>query len=250
MRIAIPTDELTAPITELAVQVCESNGFTLVRAAEEECADMMLDNRVQVALLSPLAYGKATGVVDVCVVDATCVALDGFTNVAGVYFSHNAAIIETVGTEHPDRFLMHMGTILLKERYDAQHAVVSKTNSSDGTDCVVARITANAQATLDVSEEFTDMAECMLPAFMWVCRADVEMPALANILESMAAPTTTVQEVSEVVHLPNEQFTRGGRIVYRWSDEVGEGLNAVLNLLYFHQSLTVLPEIAIFNDPT
>lgn len=247
MRIAIPEDALVAPIVARAETVCAERGWTLRTSTEQGCAELLANNLVDVALVSPLAYGRAAGVVDYNIVPGPCVALVDFTNTAGIYFTQNIATITHIGAENPDNFMEQMGVVILRERYEAEAAaVLTLERDSIAADCIVARPTEDGPtATLDVSEEFSDLAECPLPAYLWVCRLDADVSVLPEALTDMADQEIVEHTVEEHVHLCDDHFVREGRIHYRWSDDVEEGLLAVLNLLYFHQRLPNLPDIKL-----
>ena len=250
MRIAVPTDTLAHPILVHAHDVCSRLGWTLLNADVDACADMLLANKVEVALVSPIHYGLATGKLDLNIVDGSCVALQDYTNTMGVFFPNNVAEITRIGATNPTHFLSQMGAVVLRERFEAANVSVDlvATNLQD-VDCVLAQPPYdNKVATLDVSEEFTDMAECPLPVYIWACCPEADIDALPSVLLAMADATYVEQQVEEEVHIHDEHFTREGKILYRWTDEVEEGLNAVFNLLFFHQILPKLPEINLLSQ--
>lgn len=247
MRIAVPSDPLVQSIVANVQETCNRLGWTLIIRSSDECADMLMSNRADVALITPFHYGMATGKLDLNIVGGPCVALHDFTNTMGVYFPNNVAFIKTIAATHPDHFLSKMGAIVLRERFEAEDvSMIQVGNADESSDCVLAFPSEYQRvATLDVSEEFTDMAECPLPVYLWACRVDSVSEQLAGAVAAMADNNVVDQFVEEVVHIHDEHFTREGKVLYRWSGEVEEGLNAVFNLLYFHQVLPVLPEIKL-----
>lgn len=251
MRLAVPTDPLVDPLVEHAEDVCSRLGWTLLRVPEEQCEELLLANRVDAALLTPLAYGRAAGVVEYNIVKGACVALYDFTNVAGVYFPNEVSEIRTVGSTTPNDFLVHMGAILLRERFESTSITITQTVESAGAapDCVIERITSTEHAaTLDVSEEFTDLAECPLPLYLWVCRMDADIDQLPDALLAMSDAQLLEYTVTEELQIHDEHIYRDGKVIFRWNAEIEEGLTATLNLLYFHQLLTVMPEIKILGE--
>lgn len=251
MRIAVPNHPLAAPLLVHAQETCDSLGWKLLRMSDEECSDMLLSNRVDAALLTPVHYGLATGKVDLNIIPGPCVALHDYTNTMGVYFPNDVAVIKNIGAVAPQDFLSQMGAIVLRERFEAEENAVTTLSDStqSSADCILAYPPAfDRPATLDVSEEFTDMAECPLPVYIWTCRLDADLEALPTAITSMADAQRTTEHVEEVVRIHDDHFTREGTIHYRWNDDIEEGLNAVFNLLFFHQVLPKLPEIKLLGS--
>ncbi len=253
MRIAIPDHPLVAPLVQNAVGVCERLGWTLLRVSADQAEDMLATNRADVALVSPLAYGKASGIVEYNIVPNTCVALSEYTATMGIIFPHDVASIRKIGAENPNNFLVVIGALMLRERYEASAEPVLRIPSESTAresavtvDCIIGEPQSSSRnALLDVSEEFYDFVESPLPVFLWVCRLDGETDKLSEAIQSMANRDLPEVVVTEQIPLYGDSFPREGKILYRWSDDVEEGLTAVLNLLYFHQTLNNLPEIKL-----
>jgi hypothetical protein len=251
MRLAVPDIPLVDPLLRNAEAVCGRLGWTLQRVPVDQCAELLAANRVEAALISPLAYGQASGVVDYHIVPQTCVALVDFTNVMGITFPADVPMINTIGAEQPTDFLVIMGALMLQERFEARGAGITQlaaggAATAPAVDSIIAAPRPGAELPmLDVSEEFFDLAESPLPAFLWVYRMEADVDALPAALAEMADAELPEAVVREPGSLTEDHFPREGRIQYRWTDEVEEGLTAVLNLLYFHQYLTNLPDIKL-----
>lgn len=252
MRIAIPNDALIEPLVSHHDWVCSDRGWHVVHAAASDCADMLFTNRADITLMTPLDYGRAAGVVDFTIVPVSCVALGDFTNQMGISFPSNIAYIKTIGSDNPTDYLVNIGAIVLRERFEAeavsieqiQPGTIHSVSTGLPVDCVIASPTnSSGLALLDVSEEFFDLAEAPLPVWMWVCRADTYQPDIPEALLAMANASITEQSIHEPLAVDSDALSREGKILYRWTDVVEEGLQAVLNLLYFHQFLSVLPDI-------
>jgi hypothetical protein len=87
MKIAIPRLELAQPLLTHAADVAARHGFTLVEASLEECGTMLLNNHVDVALMSPHGYGLGVGRVDYRLIPGPCLALEDYTHASGVWIS-------------------------------------------------------------------------------------------------------------------------------------------------------------------
>ena len=54
------------------------------------------------------------------------------------------------------------------------------------------------------------------------------------------------REVSEIVPITADHMPREGKILYRWNDDVQEGMEAALHMLFYHQLLSEIPAIKLF----
>jgi|GEM_PF-1579721 len=252
MRIVVPHHSLTKPLLANAVQACSDFGASLRELSADDCERYLADSLADAALLSPLQYSRISDYTECTIIPATCVALSGFTNAMGIFLSDTVAHIRSIGAYNPDDFVTIMGSIILRERYEAASTAIHKLSTDGAPDSEDAKLDAiirvpdaeYAVAQLDVSEEFTDMAESPLPILLWVVRHEVAHRTTHDALLAMADATTELH-VAEAGVIGKDYEPRAGTVLYRWSDEVEDGLDAAVNLLFYHQALTVLPEIRI-----
>ncbi len=250
MRIAVPQNPLYKPLLQKVDDVCEQMGWSVHRASAEECASLLLNNHADLALLSPLGYGRGVGKVDFRIIPEPCMSLIDYTAVAGILFSENAQEIDTVGSRTPNEFLPIIGSLLMREKYEvADNPLVFATDFST-VDCLIEEypLLGNSfpsQIALDVGEEWFDMIELPLPIGLWVCRNDAEMGNIAASVKSMASDTLTNVTVQETMNRETDYLAREGQINFQWSDEVEQGLDSVLRLFFYYQILPELPAIKL-----
>jgi hypothetical protein len=168
--------------------------------------------------------------------------------VAGVSFNGGLDEIKTVGSSRPKSFHAIMGSLILREKYGAHSTPVVGTNEAGIPDAVVeSRDDTQTLPTLDLSEEWGDIAEAPLPMALWACRSEAatEIENLDEIIASIADAAIAEEQVLEAESDETDAFPREGKMMYRWSDEIETGLIAAMNLLYFHQMIPEIPEVKI-----
>ncbi|MBI2794621.1 MAG: hypothetical protein HYX66_08255 [Ignavibacteria bacterium] len=250
MRIAIPQNLLYKPLLQNVDVVCEQMGWRVHRASGEDCASLLLNNHVDLALISPLGYGRGVGKVDYRIISEPCISLIDYTAVAGIMFSENAQEIDTIGSRTPKEFLPVIGSLLMREKYEVADNPVVLAADFSTVDCLIEEypLVGNSfpsQIALDIGEEWFDMIELPLPVGLWVYRTDAEIGNIAANVRAMASDTLTNVMVHESLNGETEYLAREGQINYQWSDEVEQGLDSVLRLFYYYQVLPELPAIKL-----
>lgn len=239
MIVAIPTTALAQPLVASIDAVAERLNWKIVRASESECSRMLLANTADVALLTPLGYGEGVGKVDYRIIPGPSVMLHDFTNVVGVTFTEGALDIQTAASAAPTDWLVRMGALLLAEKFE-----IRVTMTEAPADCTIDYVGASV-ATIDVSEEYGDITDGPLPAYIWVARMDADLDALTDAIQASADPAIADRAVIEQLSAEADHFPREGRITFRWTNETEDALDAALNLLFFHQVLPEIPAVKL-----
>jgi hypothetical protein len=99
---------------------------------------------------------------------------------------------------------------------------------------------------MDLGEEWFDIVESPLPLAVWVHRVDSEYIEHVAIVREFADENLLHREVSEIVPITADHMPREGKILYRWNDDVQEGMEAALHMLFYHQLLSEIPAIKLF----
>lgn len=246
MRIAISDAPYLAPLVANIDAIAEQRGWEVQRVPEERATTLLLNNRVEIALFSPLGYAAAVGKVDYRIIGGPCLALEGYTNVAGIDFNGQLDEIESVGSSRPTSFHATIGSLILREKFDAASTPVVATTPEVLADAVVKTPDESERPlTLDLSEEWADIADSPLPVAIWACRAEADMEDLAGVIESFADNSITELPVNEAETDETDAFPRDGKMMFRWNDEIETGLVAAMNLLFFHQVIPEIPEVKL-----
>ena len=255
MRIALPSHPYLEALTAPVADACNSAGWTVHVVPEADVASMLQRKLVDLALITPLAYGRALGTSDLRIVPVSCVVMHDFTHVVGMAIRDGAEEITTMGSHSPEDFLPVLGGLLMQEKYGAEPSYLIDLSSSDkSVDCVIDVISDTAEAFhLDLSEEWFDAAEMPVVTAIWACHADADD---ASISQAVSVLSTTIPGTIEVhedytLMLDGEEdvIERDGRITWTWNSEVEEALESMLTFLYFHQRLTAMPALKILGRP-
>lgn len=243
MTIATPKLELARPLLENIEAVCARQGITIRTCSLEECGELLNNNLVQAALVSPQGYGMGVGKVDFRIVPGPCLALQDFTNTYGASFAEGRAELSTFYAPEPTSFMSRMMRMIMSEKFDVAMQSVAV---ADDADCRMGPPISGTSHTLDLGEEWFDIAEAPLPLALWVVRVDSEIEAFDQLVRDAAGGPIAEKPVSELPSTHSDHTPREGTILYQWSDAVEEGLVATLNALYFHQSLPEIPAVKVY----
>ena len=92
MRLAISNAKYLDPIVANLDRVAQEQGWEVFRVPEEQATTMLLNNRVELALFSPLGYASAVGTVDYRIIAGPCVAMEGCTSAVGISFNGGLSV--------------------------------------------------------------------------------------------------------------------------------------------------------------
>lgn len=254
INIAIPNYKFLEPIVFNIKQFEESSNIKVFEVAESDCYDLLATNKVDVALFTPLDYGKILKNADLRIIPTVCYAMEGFTGIFSLYFKAGLDNIEKCPAPANDDYLTAIFKILLAEKYEI-HSEILKSNKTPEELLDEYKITFHYDnddkiaPSMDLSEEWFDSNESILPVCFWVVRNE-EAPD--NIVEFVSLikkyPTQEYIPVSKFDHSINEDRT--GNIILKWSDEIEKSLENVLDMLYFYQYIPEIPEIKLLGETT
>ncbi len=252
VRVAVPNDELLTPLFSSPPPA----DVELMLTSPEDCAQLLATNRVDVALLSPLAYGHAGATTEYRIIPASALALEGYTERVWLYFRPSVRTLRRCAVPSRTHFLTHALRLLLLELYDLDPELIVRPGQT------VAQALTDADAVLSWHEDFStlhrlDLSEEWYTAFehplvlgFWVCRGE-ELPAqLPDLLLQLAAPG--LPEAEAVVECVEPRPTpalpaRRGQLYWRWSTTLSEALHETLTLLYYHGLVPHLREVTLWN---
>lgn len=243
ITVAVPTLDLSAPLLENIEQAAQARGWQIRRATLDECGDLLKSNMVDIALTSPYGYGKGVAAVDYRIIASTCVALEDYTNSYGISFPPHSKGLSRAYSPEPTAFSTIIGRLIMAEKFDVALELVS---SADHADCIIGPVAAGEPPAMDLGEEWFDTVESPLPMALWVVRVDTEATDVEAFVSECANQQLLHAHVSELVPLSADHMPREGRILYRWSSEVEEGLTAALHTMFYHQLLRELPAIKLY----
>jgi predicted solute-binding protein len=262
ITIAIPDNDFYLPLLQNCDDIALQNNFTIIRTSEQRCAELLLLNRADIALISPLAYGAAVGQVDYRIIPATAVSAEGFTGIASIFFSPFLQTITTIAAPTPDDFITLAGRLVLTEKFDIHTSIISTSGSLDellnkADAAIVWNNPTLPPSSLDITEEWLDAFDNPLPIAFWVCRPE-ELPD--NITEIIRSFATKELPATQIIHdhdcdSPESHSNsygefREGSLFWQWSDKTEEWLDQTLDALFYHSYIPAIPAVKIFGrDP-
>jgi len=240
ITVAVPTLDLAVPVVSNIDHVCQARGWQVVRTSLDECGNLLKANRVDMALTSPYGYGKGVGVVDYRIIGGPCLALEDYTNCYGIDFPPHSRGLHHAYSPEPTAFSTIIGRLIMAEKFDVALELVS---AKEQADCLIGPVVSGQPPAMDLSEEWFDIVESPLPLALWVVRVDSEATDVEAFVTECADQLLLHTNVSELVAINADHMPREGKILYRWSSDVEEGLTAALHTLFYHQVLPELPAI-------
>ncbi len=254
--IAVPDNPAFAPLLANIESIAASRGFDVVRLPEADCADALLRNRAELALVSPLGYGQAVGRADYRIVPGPACIYQGLTYEASIYMRENAAEIESCVSPHARDFIPQLGAMILNDKFGLPFTAVESVKPAPVADLLEQYdvvidwgFDAQQKVVLDVSDEWYDLASLSLPVMMWVCRPDDMPEDLADMVSSFAAPDLHTREIVEQTY-HNANAEREGAVIWQWNDDVEPALYKLFEMMFFLQRIPEIPAIKLWGrDP-
>ncbi len=250
LKIAIPSHNHFAPLYANIKDVCDKHGFEVIVTTEEQCGSLLLRNLVDIALLSPLGYGKAVAAVDYRIIPAHAIALEGYTKFCSVYFQAGLKSIDTIASPEANTWLMQFATLIMAEKFEATMELADDNRSiqdllKDYEAVVDWGNNADIPGSLDLGDEWTEETQECLPVAFWVSRPDMLEEEITGIVKSFAADDLPD---SEDIIEPDSDLSaeREGKIHWMWNEKIEHGLRLVLSLLYMTRSIDAVPDVKVF----
>ncbi|MFA7325795.1 MAG: MqnA/MqnD/SBP family protein [Candidatus Kapaibacterium sp.] len=253
IKIAIPDNSIYRELFFNADAVCKEFGISLIRTTEREVAKLFENNRVDVAFLSPMDYGRGTRISDYRIVPANVYAVNGYSRIASTFFKPGLKTITSCGSPSPNDFIMSIGKILLAERYNI--IVDLAETKSEKKDEILAEFDSAMlwkknfadDTALDITEDWLDTYDMPLVMGTWVTRHEEEPEDLVRILRLFESDS--LHGTKKVTDKPNEEYDpREGEILYTWDEEMEKSYDALLEILFYHQLTNEMATVKIMGD--
>jgi len=223
----------------------------ILRLPEKNISELMLANRADAAVLSPIGYGMGLIKSDYRIIKSHILALENFTDRASIYFKSGLKTFSSLASNRPDDFITHIAKILLSEMYDMSVNILPSVESNEiirekYDSSVLWGSSGNSINTLDLSEEWFNLYEIELPVAFWVCRNQEHFEIIETLVRDLSTGAQSLDEdVSELTGPDSAEYGREGRIIRNWNENSENAIDCALHLLYFHQYFPELPAIKI-----
>lgn len=250
-RIVIPDTHIIAPLVERIDAVAAEHGFSVQRLPERQCADVLLRNAAELALLTPLGYAQGVGRADYRVVRGPVCVHKGLTYAASIYIRNNAELLERGASVHAGDFAVRVGAMVFSEKFGVPLALTAAPAASVDELLQEYEVVIDwgfdeqQRVVLDVSDEWNDLTGLPLPMALWVCRPDTMPDNLEEIVTAFAAPHLQVQHIAEQTQ-HNANAEREGHVTWEWSDDIEPALQRLFEMMFFLQHIPEIPALKIW----
>ncbi|TAL69498.1 MAG: hypothetical protein EPN82_06595 [Bacteroidetes bacterium] len=249
LKLAVPNNPVYDELLLNKDKFIQSGEINLYRLSECECSALLLGNKVDAALFTPMDYAKGILVADYRVIPDPALISESYTEAGTIILSKELKNVKIFTSDFPDDFMITIGKLILGERYNLFPEIEKKHQTIDEmtkTSDIV--ITWNGEKegriTLDISEEWFDLNETALPLAFWVCKAEQHFENLPEIIASLASDKTEIK-IIEQLPAGKDFAPRDGRLLFRWNDNFEHALEFTLHFLYYHQLLNEIPAVKI-----
>lgn len=259
ITIAVPDNPIFDVFVKNFREEVGEYSFRLIRATDDICAEMLLNNHAEIAFVTPLGYGMAVTKVDYRIIPAYCLIADGFTGIGSVYFNPSLKSITLIGTTNKKSYMTLAGELVLSEKFDLEPQVEEKRSGTIDdmltvSDAVITWTDEDYRmASLDISEEWKDSFGFPMCLGFWVCRPDELPDDIQEILISFSGGISE-QFVTDAEHIHEQdtnadlelQGARVGSIRSIWNDDSEALISQTIELLYYHQKVSAISAIKLW----
>ncbi len=245
-RIAIPSNPIYSKLVANAQSICRDKGYELLALPEGKCNEMMLENRVDAALVTPLGYASGPDVADFRILPGPVLFSSGYSQLTSLFFAEGLPAIRTIASAQPEDFIMKIGKILLAERFGIQAELFKSGGSKDELlkkfdSAMLWSASHHGDNSLDISEEWFVSYETPLPLAFWIVRNEEAPDGIESTVRAFAeddlGPSNIIDERYDY---------RKGSLAWMWEDSMEEALLHTFHLLYYHQLVPEISAIKIF----
>lgn len=252
IKIAFPRNFISEQITPFFEEVKDKYKLQAFILNDSECESALYTNKVDLALISPLAYAKSTGNADLRIVPTNCITSRGATRILSLSFKEGLKTIKNLCVPNENDFLMIAGKILLAERYNVITELKrsSKTNEIP-SDCD-ARIDYNESgdlnSSIDLSEDWLETFNHSLPIYNWVSRYVEDFQYYYEITSALAPEDIKDKIITEFDPQTMLSEDKIGKIKYKWDEEQLSAMENVIQLLYYHGFIENIGDVRILEN--
>lgn len=251
-------------VLEPLVAALQRQGWTLHPTDEPEA--MLLAGTADVVITSPLEYATSLGLVDYALVPQFGVMTGGFAGMLKLIFNQGLASINTVAVRKPHGFAALVARIIFLEKYDITPRLVPLPDSSDvdqmlavadaallaGDDAIFDA--SGKRSMFDLSDEWEDMAETMLPyRIAWGRIGNITEPALQGFAVAaqeagLAIPDAAAQSTNPTLAGRFHQRYLLGDVRYGLRDADIPALTTLCGYLFYHGMIHDMPTLKYLPD--
>lgn len=227
----------------------KNNNIRILPMKEEQALELLLDSRIDAALISPLAYGSAVGKCDLRIIPSKLCIAENYTDAVSIYFKQGIVEILSATLPTNDSYISNIAQILLKEKYELFPKALFKNEFPDdfSSDILVSWFNSEEfQNKINLTEEWFDTFFNPLPMAMWVCKVEETPADLLEITNNLFKSENLTDDFYVQKPFKNDFYVQEGKIYWDWEKDFKLVLDNIVQILYFHQLLPELPEVKFY----
>ena len=250
LKIAVPDNKIFEFLYANFEKAKEKYEIELYKVDEERVDYLFKNNRVDLALLTPLSYAQGVEQHDFRIVAGPCLSLLNYTGTASIFFKKDAKEMKVCMSNRPNDFISIIGKIMLSERYSLDLAIQAskkdkKSILEEADVAILYEKGLDDDISIDISELFFDTFDIPLIAGMWVCRNDEFPFDLHELIHALAQEDLSEVHISEVQDDTRDYDTGDGSLIKHWNEDIEEVLAQTIDLLFYRQFVPEISEVKI-----
>ncbi len=247
-KLAVPKGSIFDDFISKADKISE---IEIIRASEKQCAELLVNDIVDLALLTPYSYGKNYKIADFRIIPGPCFAAEGYTGLATICLRQGISGIDSCLVDSYDDFLILIARILIEEKFGVKPKYITRPELNetgkypDVTVCWGKK--AGEGISLDVSGEWFDQFEKILPLAFWGCKCeDCDLDELTELLSTISDAKFMFRDGRiEIQSRDRELYPENGKMILKWGDDVESSLEAMLENLFYFMHFADIPAVKI-----
>lgn len=220
----------------------------IFKTDEKTALELLVNSKVDCAMLNPLTYSQATGKSDLRILPAPMIISHGYSKLMSLFFNNNLHEFGTCGIPAGESYLTTIFKTLLHERYEMSPRFIADSGTpadllTKYDAAIIKGYDPDNEKSMDIGEDWQQTYEIPLIAAFWAVRNEEEPQNIQEIITKISGSgsVTTVVNASG-----KNEYEREGKITRSWDDETADAMTHVLHLLYYKQIIDNIPEIKIF----
>lgn len=244
-KIGVPDNPIYNFILQDIEEVKSKFNVEIYKLPENQISKLMLDNKLQMALVNPLIFTKIFKNSDYRIINDLCICSVGYTGLGVLNLHPNSLRISKILSNCVDDFFLEIAKLLISERYD-QFPIISKFENDyelNPNEAIFSYNDLNSQ--LDISEDWYESYEIPLVYGFWIIRNEEEPENYKEIIKDLAKDNFQ----SEIpIALSNNEYNREGTIITYWDDEIKNSLKQIYELLFAAKIIDDIPELKFIEN--
>jgi hypothetical protein len=248
INIAVPENDYFKRLYDNKDFIKE-NDINILQLNDEQSLELLIDSRIDAALLTPLAYGKAVGKCDLRIMPNFLCMAENFTDTVSIYFKDNLKEIKTISFSSKEKYLNTAAQILMNEKYDIFPEIIEGSYNTENFNSDIHVSWDNnpeKKNKINLSEEWFDNFYFPIPLLIWVCKAEDSPENIMDIVRQLFKSDDKIDEFFIQSPFHDDFYTQEGKIYWEWDNEFKTVLENTIQILFYHQLFPELPEVKFY----